>query len=58
MKQTRKRLLFHISLLGHIQFFGGDCMKNIILVLKESHVPERSFPSWTVTAWLLKKLYP
>jgi hypothetical protein len=33
-------------------------MKNIILVLKESHAPERSFPGWTVTAWLLKKLYP
>ena len=58
MKQTLSRLLFHISPPAHIQFFGGDCMKNIILVLKESHAPERSFPGWTVTAWLLKKLYP
>ncbi len=33
-------------------------MKNITLVLKEFHVPERSFPSWTVMAWLLKRLYP
>lgn len=33
-------------------------MNDLTLFLEERHLPELDFPSWAVTAWLLKELYP
>lgn len=33
-------------------------MKNTVLILEERHLTDLPFPSWAVTAWLRKALYP